>query len=100
MTGPGEGQPTRIGGMMSEADKVSFDAMRAQNEKLMRKLEKVKNKMLQIQDFSTQMINSLQEELTKKAEKESLEQSQKKFFDKMMNIESDSDKNLTKLVKD
>ena len=30
---------------MSEADKASLDAMRAQNEKLMRKLEKVKNKM-------------------------------------------------------
>lgn len=33
---------------MSETDKASFDAMRAQNEKLMRKVEKIKNKMLQI----------------------------------------------------
>lgn len=64
---------TRIGGMMSETDKASFDGMRAQNEKLMRKLEKIKNKMLQIQDLSTQKISTLQEEITKKAEKESLE---------------------------
>jgi hypothetical protein len=64
---------TRIGGMMSETDKASFDRMRAQNEKLMRKLEKIKNKMLQIQDLSTQKISTLQEEITKKAEKESLE---------------------------
>jgi hypothetical protein len=39
----------------------------------MRKLEKIKNKMLQIQDLSTQKISTLQEEITKKAEKESLE---------------------------
>ena len=64
---------TRIGGMMSETDKASFDAMRAQNEKLMRKLEKIKNKMVQIQDLSTQKISNMQEEITKKAEKESLE---------------------------
>jgi hypothetical protein len=58
---------------MSETDKASFDAMRAQNEKLMRKVEKIKNKMLQIQDMSTQKITNMQEEITKKAEKESLE---------------------------
>ena len=58
---------------MSETDKASFDAMRAQNEKLMRKVEKIKNKMLQIQDLSTQKISTLQEEITKKAEKEALE---------------------------
>ena len=85
---------------MSETDKASFDAMRAQNEKLMRKLEKIKNKMVQIQDLSTQKISNMQEEITKKAEKESLEQSQKQFFDKMMSMESDQDKNLTRLVQD
>ena len=40
------GQVQKIGGMMTESDKASFDAMRAQNEKMMRKLEKVKNKMI------------------------------------------------------
>ena len=50
--------------------------------------------------MSTQKITNMQEEITKKAEKESLEQSQKQFFDKMMSMESDQDKNLTRLVQD
>ena len=42
----------------------------------------------------------LQEELSKKAEKELLEKSQQKFFEKLTRMESESDSSLTKLVGD
>lgn len=51
-----------------------------------------------IQDQANYQIQQIEEEMTKKAEKQVLLESQQKFFEQMTRMETDSDKSLSKLV--
>ena len=74
--------------------------MKAQNDKLVQKIKKVNKKMAQMQEASKAQIDSLQAEVARKAEKESLIESQQKFFDNLAKIENETGETLSKLVEE
>lgn len=57
-------------------------------------------KMQQLADSSKHQVHAFERELAKKAEKESLLESQQKFFDKMAKIENETGDSLSKLVEE
>ena len=72
----------------TEEQKLLMSQLTTQNEKLAKKLLKMKKKMLQLAEESNNQKHELEKELAKKAEKEGLIESQKQFFENMAKIES------------
>ena len=64
--------------------------IQAQNDKFTKKLHKMSKKMQQLADSSKHQVHAFERELAKKAETESLLESQQKFFDKMAKIENET----------
>ncbi len=77
-----------------------MDFLNKQNEKLTKKLLKLSKKMQEISADNQQHIEALERDLAKKAEKESLLESQQKFFDNLAKIEAETGQSLSKLVEE
>ena len=84
----------------SEEDKERMDNLRAQNEKLAKKLGKMAKRMQQMGEASKAQINAMEREIAKKAEKQSIVESQQNFIDNMTKIESQTGDSLSKLVEE
>ena len=85
---------------MTEEEHQKMQQIQAQNDKFTKKLHKMSKKMQQLADSSKHQVHAFERELAKKAEKESLLESQQKFFDKMAKIENETGDSLSKLVEE
>eukprot|EP00347_Sterkiella_histriomuscorum_P017595 403348737 len=83
---------------MDFIDLEKYDELKSMNDKLQKKLQKMSKNLKKSSENSKQQIEGLQNEIARKAEKDSLIQNQQKFFDNLTQMENETDASITKLV--